>query len=184
MSKQPWILCLVAIVSGGCTDFSVPSDLHFACPEQSSDCNGSAMDGQIGQGDIQPVQLGNECTQNTDCDDDQCWSDDYCVLGKCKHAGYGGCGGGPGECEVDSDCDDANVCTTDSCFPLYSSCQYQALPFQVCEDGNTCFADKLCTIEGVCAGTNLCDDDDPCTYDYCDDLKRCAHEGPVTGCNP
>jgi len=64
-------------------------------------------------------------------------------------------------------CDDQNVCTDDSCDPLTGLCVHSENSGP-CDDGDPCTANDTCTNFG-CAGTPVvCDDQNPCTDDFCD----------------
>lgn len=97
------------------------------------------------------------------CDDGNgCTLGDVCADGVCT-AGVG------------LVCDDVNPCTDDGCDPD-SGCTH--LPNAVaCSDGNACTANDICA-DGFCApgGGVFCDDDNPCTSDWCDPLSGCVHK--------
>jgi hypothetical protein len=66
-----------------------------------------------------------------------------------------------------------NPCTDDTCDPVLG-CVFVPND-NACSDGNVCTVDDTC-IDGACVGVrDSCNDDDPCTDDYCID-------GPGGGC--
>ena len=72
------------------------------------------------------------------------------------------------------DCDDSNVCTDDSCNPVYG-CEYTNNT-NACDDGLFC-TENICS-NGVCSGSTVdCDDGNECTYDGpCNEnLDMCPH---------
>ena len=130
---------------------------------------------------------GNPCTNDTCdpvrgcvftpvdgnlCDDgNACTTGDKCVNGTCK--------GTP------VSCNDNNPCTYDTCDPAQGCIHYLAPDGTVCDDGNVCTQNDVC-INGTCQGGNLvdCNDNDICTYDFCDPSIGCYHI-PVPNCqNP
>lgn len=95
------------------------------------------------------------------CDDqDPCTWMDRCWKGVCTGT-------------VD-DCDDRNPCTEDRC-EAFIGCIHEALSVGLCSDGSACTEGDRC-VEGVCQGDPVaCDDDNPCTEDFCDRSKGCLH---------
>ena len=94
-------------------------------------------------------------------DEDVCTIGDHCHLGQCISSGALGC-------------EDGNPCTDDSCNPLVG-CAF--LPNeQPCDDGNECSKADVCSA-GVCSPgvPEECDDEDPCTDDYCDFATGCFY---------
>lgn len=79
------------------------------------------------------------------------------------------------KCVGDAQCDDKNPCTDDKCEPK-TGCTYtnNSSP---CEDGDACTTDDKCT-KGSCAGgpPPMCDDKNTCTADKCEPAKGCTHE--------
>jgi hypothetical protein len=112
----------------------------------------------------------------TYCDDyDACTGTEYCD-------GYGTC-----VSVYPPQCDDHVVCTEDYCDPA-TGCAYRMYPAGTsCSDGNACNGVELCDGNGGCAlGAPLdCDDDNPCTADWCDTQSRCVHtpEPAYTPCD-
>ncbi|MBI3178302.1 MAG: hypothetical protein HYZ27_01495, partial [Deltaproteobacteria bacterium] len=73
------------------------------------------------------------------------------------------------------DCEDGNGCTSDVFDVERGRCVHRAEPFS-CQDFSACTSNDLC-VEGVCLGESLsCDDDDPCTDDFCDVRSGCVHQ--------
>lgn len=64
-------------------------------------------------------------------------------------------------------CDDGNVCTADAFDPSQNGCVHTFSDGVACEPADRCIVDAVCS-EGVCLGRpRLCDDDNPCTRDFC-----------------
>jgi hypothetical protein len=79
-------------------------------------------------------------------------------------------------------CDDTNPCTADSC-----DAQQGCLSLPVdgeCDDGNACTPIDTCA-NGFCAGSGLldCNDQDPCTNDWCDPSSGCVNKFNSAPCN-
>ncbi len=108
-------------------------------------------------------------SDGTPCDDaDPCTEDTICTAGECAPD--------PG---VPHPCDDGNPCTADRCDPEAGEPGERCLhePQEgPCDDGLGCTDSDQCSA-GECLGTALdCDDDNPCTYDLCDEaLDQCRH---------
>ena len=86
--------------------------------------------------------------------------------------------------DVDEDtCDDGNPCTEDACQGT-DGCDHMALDGVECPDGNLCTVSDVCT-QGICVGEPKdCEDDNPCTDDWCDaDTGLCEHEDNVADCD-
>ena len=88
-------------------------------------------------------------------------------------------------CLVDSDC--AALATTPCvqalCEPQSKRCVAVAKPdFAVCDDGELCSAESLCS-SGVCKTTKPanCDDANPCTLDVCVTDQGCKHGPKASG---
>ena len=120
---------------------------------------------------------GNPCTEDgcitgegcayafnaNPCDDGNgCTIGDVCAEGVCSPGGA-------------LACDDSNPCTDDGC-DAATGCSYLANA-NACNDGNACTNGDACG-GGVCLpGTGLlCDDDNPCTSDWCDPQTGCVHK--------
>ena len=102
-------------------------------------------------------------------DDDACTYWDLCVDGDCASGGV-------------LDCDDLNPCTDDSCDTLLG-CVHDHNQ-ATCDDSNACTALDGC-IDGICVGAGVpdCDDDNPCTLDWCDPGPGCQHENHTLPCD-
>ncbi|MFW5740435.1 MAG: hypothetical protein ACOC1F_08720, partial [Myxococcota bacterium] len=78
--------------------------------------------------------------------------------------------------------DDNNACTQDFCDPS-TGVQHVPLPDGAdCGDGDFCNGAETC-IAGVCVDDTplSCDDDNPCTSDYCEPTTGCHHG--ITACS-
>ena len=73
-------------------------------------------------------------------------------------------------------CNDNNVCTVDSCDPLFGCTHPAILNGTPCLDATVCNGAESCQ-NGTCtAGTPLnCNDNNPCTADSCDPVLGCLH---------
>ncbi len=97
------------------------------------------------------------------------------------------CDGDTDEGTLDDDkylslCDDGNPCTEDLC-EGDSGCTNAALQEGECLDGDPCTVADHCAA-GVCLGKPVdCDDDNPCTDDYCDEAGGCLYEDNVASCD-
>ncbi len=148
-----------------------------------------------------PCSDGNACTTGDvcqegtclaggalNCDDSNPCTDDSCQAASgCQHVTHSlPCDDGnlcslgdvcsEGECIAGSplDCDDQNPCTLDNCDPL-QGCVYKSLTGEACDDGDACTVAGHCTA-GQCVSNPLeCDDDNPCTDDFCDPATGCIH---------
>jgi Dictyostelium (slime mold) repeat len=141
--------------------------------------------------------IGSErnCDDNTSCTTDLCIND---VEG-CRHF------------PDPSLCDDHNLCTFDDCDPARgcvsmsvpsgTSCDTNPtdcikqeclagrcmtalfLPEGVpCSDNNVCTTGDVCgNRDGICRGTPVCDDGDPCTIDTCDPVTGACTHAPNSG---
>ncbi len=99
-------------------------------------------------------------------DSDACTGPDKCKAGKCQGKLL--------------PCDDNNSCTKDVCSPA-TGCQFTNLSDIPCESSSPCTKESWCK-NGKCVATAPidCQDDDPCTEDFCDPEKGCDHK-PITG---
>ncbi|MFC1611019.1 proprotein convertase P-domain-containing protein [Myxococcota bacterium] len=173
-----------------------PTPLNGTFCEDSEFCTLMTQcdDGVCGSGATRPCDDGNSCTQDT-CDDtdDICVNDGapldgsgcddgfYCTQGTTCSDGV--CGGG-----APLDCNDNEPCTFDTCDEASQGCVHDDTVFEgaPCDDGTYCVVNKVCT-SGACGGGSLrnCDDDDVCTDDSCDEIKRAcqnASRGDGTAC--
>ena len=132
-----------------------------------------------------------------DCDDQNPCTDDGCEAGAgCVHqANSASCDDGDvctqgdacagGACVAGAkqlSCDDGNLCTTDTCQPA-TGCAHFANDV-ACDDANSCTVNDRCA-EGVCAGvpSSECDDQNPCTDDWCDPVHGCLHRDNAAACD-
>ncbi len=90
------------------------------------------------------------------CDDgNTCTAQDRCANGGCS-----------GTAVI---CEDQNPCTADSCDPAKGCVFGPANDGAPCSDGNACTTGDHCA-GGACVGTaRVCDDQNPCTTDFCDE---------------
>lgn len=89
-----------------------------------------------------------------------------------------------GECMAGTppDCDDGNQCTRDVCEPE-QGCTHPPVPDETpCANHNRCDGREVCS-GGVCQGGKPpdCDDDNPCTEDWCNRDAGCMHEAVDDG---
>jgi len=131
---------------------------------------------------------GNCTGKPVDCDDrDQCTEDECAPLVGCTHQPSIGtpCDDG-NACTISdtcdngvcagktADCNDWNHCTKDEC-DVKTGCIHQPLDGIVCDDGNACTVQDVCT-KGACTGVLVqCDDKNQCTEDRCDEVAGCLH---------
>lgn len=79
-------------------------------------------------------------------------------------------------------CEDDNGCTDDSCLGE-EGCVNEPLTGTECMDGDICTTADHCD-EGVCVGSPVnCDDEDPCTDDFCAELGGCDHIPNAAPCD-
>jgi hypothetical protein len=104
-----------------------------------------------------PVQDGTPCSNGNPCD-----GDETCLHGSCTM-------GAP------KDCDDHNLCTADSC-DTASGCRHEILQDGTGCGGGPCGPATCSGGECVLSDPTLCEDDDPCTQDWCDPATGCGHE--------
>ena len=147
--------------------------------------------------DLSCVHQPLNCDDNNSCTSDSCAAD----IG-CQHVKVPGC------CHVDNDCGDnnlctyewcqngacqyadytgcvdANPCTTDTCQPALG-CVFEPLP-NCCLVAADCDDDNACTYQwcegNTCQAQNIsCSDQNPCTTDACDPVSGCFFK-PIPGC--
>ena len=126
---------------------------------------------------------GNECTADTcdaidgcsngpisdaPCDyDDPCVVESGCMYGRCLPL-------------TRKNCEVADPCIAGSCNATSGECVYDQLSGVLCNDGDPCTHDDICS-DGLCAGTAYdCDDGNTCTEDICLQEGGCTHF-PLTG---
>ncbi len=114
----------------------------------------------------EPMESGVSCD-----DDNFCTEYDVCD-------GAGTCGG------VATDCSDTNPCTDDLACDPDIGCLFTPLSGVDCGAPTSCYEGGLC-INGECLGTGEmdCDDDDACTFDYCEPGLDCVHERQAGACD-
>jgi len=98
-----------------------------------------------------PLEPGDDCD-----DGNPCTIDDACNASlACRGA--------------TNPCDDGNACTDDSCGRT-TGCVHAPDDFNFCDDGDPCTTGDSCRAGSCEAGETLfdCDDDNPCTDDFCD----------------
>jgi hypothetical protein len=181
----------VCDAGGACThpDNAAPCDDGTFC-NGADTCSGGTCSAHAGDPCIAGGQCSNVCDEALDtcdlpdgtaCDDGQfCTAVDECSSGSCVGSGDP-CMGGD-ECndvcdELADSCadphgvpctDDGNGCTDDVCDGA-GSCAHEPNSAP-CDDGLLCTLVDTCE-GGVCVGAvpPECQDDNPCTYDTCDD---------------
>ncbi|MCC6621661.1 MAG: HYR domain-containing protein [Deltaproteobacteria bacterium] len=127
----------------------------------NSTCTVDDCDPEVGC-TFEPVADGSSCS-----DGDSCTIADQCTGGVC--------GGTAKTCEAPGPCLAAGTCdpTTGECVPV---------PLEdgtACDDGKACSEDDRCAA-GLCVGTSaVCNDDNPCTTDACDDEVGCTYAARV-----
>jgi hypothetical protein len=101
-------------------------------------------------------------------DGSECTFGDHCAGGKCVSGALDGC-------------DDGNQCTADSCLDE-KTCQQQPLTNTDCADDDLCTTPDVCKA-GVCqAGPKVdCNDDNPCTSEFCDPVAGCQYTDITAG---
>ncbi len=164
-------------------------DSDEACIAQDTDlCDGTTecVDGAC----LDVPDTAVVCNEDTECMDSECIPE----TAECQDTSIndqGECDDGdlctgPGTCSDGAcltgealDCDDANPCTVDSCDGLTGECAYDAdfLESGLCDTGNLCKLDGVCTA-GVCEAEDVdCADESPCTADSCDtETGDCIHD--------
>lgn len=148
----------------------------------STPCFKRTCNPSVGECNTEPVQCpasSDLCKQTVACNEslggctvvDKCVSDDPCVTVTCQN----------GTCIFENvTCDDGNSCTEDSC--VGGTCKFSII---TCETNSTCYS-LTCNTTAL-PGTdpcvqvpkdiaNICNDNDPCTDDLCDDSEGgCYH---------
>ncbi len=141
------------ILPGGSCNFEIafnPTNINtfidsINIPSDSAECSLT----------IDTTGDGVECTQGSDCDDQDLCTTDECVNNVCENTPL--------------DCDDQDLCTTDSCET--GSCINEPLD---CDDQDLCTTDSC--EAGSCINEPLdCDDQDLCTTDSCE-AGSCINE--------
>jgi len=147
---------------------------------------------------------GDWCTVGDTCDDEgncEPGPERDCQPGPCQHAC---CNSSSEQCEFEDDYD-CMPCETDQDCELPGhvrgeNCHYFICVDHHCEkrteeggtpcDDNPCWPEQIC-LDGVCIPDGLgldCDDEMPCTWDWCDPLAQtvetACHHDPIPGCLP
>jgi subtilisin-like proprotein convertase family protein len=130
------------------------------------------------------------CNDDNPCTDDTCDTELGCVhtnnVAPCDDGNactlHDTCGGGSCNPGTPVNCDDANPCTDDSCNPA-TGCVYNDNE-NACDDGNACTAGDTCG-DGSChSGAPVnCDDENPCTDDYCSPAAGCIYVANANPCD-
>ena len=134
-----------------------------SCTENDGCQAGSCKSGSLVDCDDGKLCTTDTCDMETGCknssnsllcdDSDACTAGDTCGDGECQ----------PGQPLV---CNDGNVCTDDSC-DSDSGCEFVFNQAE-CSDNNVCTDGDECA-NGLCMPGSpvVCEDDNPCTQDYC-----------------
>jgi cysteine-rich repeat protein len=124
-------------------------------------CTEDLCDGDTG---CKFINAGGGCN-----DDNPCTFGDYCADGACQSGPL-------------LSCDDGNPCTTDSCDDA-QGCLHEPST-GTCDDGNLCTIDDVCA-ESICKPGGLlgCNDDSPCTNDWCDPQTGCQFTPNSAACD-
>lgn len=86
------------------------------------------------------------------------------------------------QCEQDDDCGIAPQCYRFDC-SQHVCVLLMETTGAICHDGDPCTINDVCDGYGRCAGTKMdCDDDDPCTRDWCQ-AGNCRNS-PIPNCGP
>jgi cysteine-rich repeat protein len=115
---------------------------------------------------------GDECEGATD--GTPCAGSNICVGEACVAST---CGDGYVDGDAGELCDDANAVSGDGCEP--DTCTPSCTMDEDCDDGLYCNGLETCNTDlSRCqaAGTDPCDDSDPCTDDSCDEELACAND--------
>lgn len=141
-----------------------------------------------------PIAFAVTCDESTPCDDRNNCTDDVCnEFGICTFTpndrscedgdpctGPDRCSGGV--CTSGGPaCGDGNVCTDDFCNPDTGECSH-ADNTAVCSAGDACTSPGVCGDGSCLKGPPLdCNDGNPCTVEFCDNLLGCRTT-PLPGC--
>jgi hypothetical protein len=171
-------VCQACNLSGTGTCQNVPNGTP--CPD-SDLCDGqeTCQTGQCLEGSPLDCTNSNRCTvdrcepavgcihdplpDGTSCSDQNpCNGEETCLHGNCAMG-------------TPLDCDDHNLCTQDDCDPL-SGCRHTNLPDGTDCGGGPCGPATCKTGECIAGDPTICDDQNPCTKDYCDPQTGCGYE--------
>jgi hypothetical protein len=151
----------------GCVDGVCEAGPQLDCSGQDSGCTiGICFPGTgICVGEVATANSNGSCSDGIGCYDAYLCNGSACV--------------GSG---TEADCDDGDGCTMDACSG--DSCVHSnAAEGSPCDDLNPCTQTDRCQVDGSCAGTESCDDGDPCTMDTCDSGAACIHTiNPLCSC--
>ena len=130
--------------------------------------------------DLDPCTMDDFCADGFctgiayECDDERPCSLDTCDgLGNCQYTLMVGRCLINGVCAKTGDKKPNNQCLF--CDPLANPYKWVEEPFAPCDDGSACTVNDQC-LNAICKGElSLCDDQNPCTFDVCDEDEGCAH---------
>ena len=204
--SQPPFVCIADPATGvTCPQPEGPDGicLTTVCDPESGECSFAPDHEGFACDDEDPCTVGDVCVAGVCtagvpavCNDGNLCTDDECQSGV-------GCVYVPNEAPCDDDdvctsgdacmgtvciggdpivCDDGNLCTDDSCDSTLGCVgANNQLP---CDDGNACTKGDQCAA-GSCQFVQLqdCDDENPCTGDWCDDESGCMHQDLTAPCD-
>lgn len=173
-------LAVDAEVSGSDAS-STTEDEAGSSPSDAGATEGA--EGGVGEQDAAPAN--RECTQNSQCDDDnECNGIETCSDGKCKSGDVqddgiicavdedqdfvcrdgnclkSRCGDGIVDARLQEVCDDGNVTNGDGC---NVDCKYSCTESAACSDGNVCNGEEACDLElHVCVAGTKAEDATEC----------------------
>lgn len=164
------LLATAWIMTVGCS----PGD-----PDGDGDADGdSDVDADSdadGDGEVEPVCPDDwACCTDAECSDGVfCNGLEICDRGRCEQDPDAFCTT-EGVCLIS--CDDGVECTQDECNEQANLCEHRA-QHDICRDGDMCNGEEWCEPaattadeRGCVAGISMvCDDEDPCTEDYCEE---------------
>lgn len=174
-----------------CARLSIPGCCHL-----NTDCldGDSCTYDSCSGGQCIHTPLNNCCRSDAECADDNPCTLDVCIGARCR---YGPDPALPGCCNDDAACEDGNLCTLNVCDLGSHTCDQDAQPIEGCcaaaadclrpgdETGDWLCVDNRC-VRNVrpCQDDFVCDDGDPCTYDYCSLAEgRCRYDTLPSCCN-
>ncbi len=130
------------------------------CTNQNS-CTNDSCDPAVGCVHA-PVPDGTSCSDQNPCNGVETCQSGHCTQG------------------TPLDCDDKNLCTLDDCEPL-SGCVHESLPDGTNCGGGPCGPATCEAGECVPGDPTICDDQNPCTRDFCDPQTGCGYEAYPDG---
>ena len=163
--------CTSTFVAGIACDDGDPCSWADVCDGDSGACTG-------------PVSLCGDCVVGEEDTCDDAFTPDNACDGTVVCT-PDGCRTKPGSvvvCDTETD----TPCRHTGCDPATGSCAtVKSEVGSPCDDDNACTAGETCDIEGQCTGGSLlsCDDDDPCTEDFCDHSTQLLGCVSVTTCS-